>query len=205
MAKRSRKFPKGVPIACAIVVAVVIMIVGFLWIHSLPMQRRMMNEANGILRRNLPGSGITLAWKDAHWRPWSEIDLEGVELRIRDRVVVRSEDVRAIYHWSSSRPYVMVDKVYLLRADIRVEVDERGRWTVPVSREGSGEAQRPVKTLPRLSPALPLICLDNTRIEVKRASRGTLILRGVSGTLRVEVIRGPRGPTLGIHLGEWEP
>ncbi len=198
MTIRLAKIPVAILIACAML-AVAVMGGYSVAAHSPWLHRVLIRRANTILERRFPGLGVTIRWDRLHWEPWSAIELEGVELRLGDRAAARGDRLRLSCHWSSQRPYVMVDKVYLYQADIRVEVDEHGHWVMPASRQagGAGRATEAAGSMAKL----PLVYLEDARIEVRRASRGILVLRGVSGVLRLERIRGPHGAGLRLHLG----
>ena len=185
----------------AFAIGIPIVLLGFL---HLPLVQGVVLDT--LIRKIEDRTDLKIRMEGYTWRPLSQVDLDKLSIRNRDREILECERARVTYGFSVRRPFVYAEEIHLENPVIHVEQDERGGWQIPRPDRVHGKSGKDgLKDSLQWSGA--------SRFKV-RVAGGTVLgrthgdhvltIRNISGTLSFRVIILEDGPRIKIDLGDWQ-
>lgn len=185
----------------AFAIGIPIVLLGFL---HLPLVQGVVLDT--LIRKIEDRTDLKIRMDGYNWRPLSQLDLEKLSIRNRDREILECERARVTYALSVWRPFVYPEEIHLEKPVIHVEQDERGRWQIPRPNRVHGKSgESGLKQSLRWNGAsrFQVRVAGGTVLGWKHGDR-VLTIRNISGILPILLEFGEDGPRIKIDLGEWQ-
>ena len=139
------------------------------------------------------------------WWPFSGIYLTDVKIESAGEQILDCDKVRLKYKFSTRRPYIIVEEVYLEKPFLQLERSPDGKWMVPAPPEGIGHRRQiaaggePSEPL-WASIQLPRVQIVSGTVEAQQQGNTILSIKDISGAVHLRAVQGAEGPKIQINF-----